>query len=56
MPAGSVLVNCARGGLLDYPALAEALTSGHLFAAALDVYDEEPLPADHPLRERARTW
>lgn len=51
MPAGSVLVNCARGGLLDYPALAAALTSGHLFAAALDVYDEEPLPADHPLRD-----
>ena len=51
MPAGSVLVNCARGGLLDYPALAAALRSGHLFAAALDVYDEEPLPDDHPLRD-----
>ncbi|GAB1509372.1 2-hydroxyacid dehydrogenase [Actinophytocola sp. KF-1] len=51
MPAGSVLVNCARGGLLDYHALAKALTDGHLFAAAVDVYDEEPLPAGHPLRE-----
>lgn len=51
MPPGSVLVNCARGGLLDYPALAGALRTGHLFAAALDVYDEEPLPADHPLRD-----
>jgi D-3-phosphoglycerate dehydrogenase len=51
MPAGSVLVNCARGGLLDYHALAKALTDGHLFAAALDVYDEEPLPAGHPLRD-----
>ncbi|CAM3537878.1 2-hydroxyacid dehydrogenase [Kibdelosporangium persicum] len=50
MPPGSVLVNCARGGLLDYTALAEALNSGHLFAAGLDVYDVEPLPADHPLR------
>jgi D-3-phosphoglycerate dehydrogenase len=50
MPAGSVLVNCARGGLLDYHALAKSLTDGHLFAAALDVYDEEPLPAGHPLR------
>ncbi|MFI7678108.1 2-hydroxyacid dehydrogenase [Actinophytocola sp. NPDC049390] len=50
MPAGSVLVNCARGGLLDYDALAKALTDGHLFAAAVDVYDEEPLPAGHPLR------
>jgi D-3-phosphoglycerate dehydrogenase len=51
MPAGSVLVNCARGGLLDYHALAKALTDGHLFGAAVDVYDEEPLPAGHPLRE-----
>jgi D-3-phosphoglycerate dehydrogenase len=51
MPEGSVLVNCARGGLLDYHALAKALTDGHLFAAAVDVYDEEPLPAGHPLRE-----
>ncbi|MFL6122213.1 2-hydroxyacid dehydrogenase [Actinophytocola sp.] len=51
MPEGSVLVNCARGGLLDYSALAKALTDGHLFAAAVDVYDEEPLPADHPLRD-----
>ncbi len=50
MPPGSVLVNCARGGLLDYDALARALTDGHLFAAALDVYDQEPLPAHHPLR------
>lgn len=51
MPEGSVLVNCARGGLLDYHALAKSLTDGHLFAAAVDVYDEEPLPADHPLRD-----
>ncbi|MDT0343673.1 NAD(P)-dependent oxidoreductase [Streptomyces litchfieldiae] len=50
MPRGSVLVNCARGGLLDYAALAAALRNGHLFAAGLDVYDVEPLPADHPLR------
>ncbi|KAB8161207.1 hydroxyacid dehydrogenase [Streptomyces sp. 3MP-14] len=50
MPQGSVLVNCARGGLLDYGALADALAVGHLFAAALDVFDEEPLAADHPLR------
>jgi D-3-phosphoglycerate dehydrogenase / 2-oxoglutarate reductase len=50
MPAGSVLVNCARGALVDHTALAAALTDGHLFAAGLDVFDVEPLPADHPLR------
>lgn len=50
MPRGSVLVNCARGALLDYAALADALRDGHLHAAGLDVYDIEPLPADHPLR------
>ncbi len=50
MPPGSVLVNCARGALLDHAALAVALRTGHLFAAGLDVFDVEPLPADHPLR------
>ena len=49
MPRGSILVNCARGALLDYQALAEALSSGHLFAAAADVFPEEPIPADSPL-------
>ena len=51
MPQGSVLVNCARGALVDHAALADALTGGHLFAAGLDVFDVEPLPADHPLRD-----
>lgn len=46
---GSVVVNCARGSLLDYDALAEALRSGHLYAAAADVFPEEPLPTDSPL-------
>jgi D-3-phosphoglycerate dehydrogenase len=46
---GAVVVNCARGSLLDYDALAEALSSGHLFAAATDVFAEEPLPKDSPL-------
>ena len=50
MPSGSVLVNAARGGLLDYAALNEGLRSGHLFGAGLDVYPEEPLAADSALR------
>ncbi|RVX44188.1 D-3-phosphoglycerate dehydrogenase [Nonomuraea polychroma] len=44
MPRGSVLVNCARGALLDYDALCDALDSGHLFGAAMDVFPEEPIP------------
>lgn len=45
MPAGSIIVNCARGALLDYDALCDALDSGHLFGAAFDVFPEEPIPA-----------
>ena len=44
MPAGSIIVNCARGALLDYDAVYDALDSGHLFGAAFDVFDEEPIP------------
>ena len=49
MPRGSILVNCARGALLDYAALERSLRSGHLFAAAADVFPEEPIPADSSL-------
>jgi len=42
LPKGAVFVNAARGGLVDEDALYEALTSGHLFAAGLDVYRNEP--------------
>ncbi|MCH0538884.1 2-hydroxyacid dehydrogenase [Streptomyces sp. MUM 203J] len=44
MAPGSVIVNCARGGLLDYDAVCDALDRGHLFAAAFDVFPEEPVP------------
>jgi D-3-phosphoglycerate dehydrogenase len=44
MPSGSVLINCARGPLLDQDALCDALESGHLLAAGLDTFAEEPPP------------
>ncbi|HTF51901.1 MAG TPA: 2-hydroxyacid dehydrogenase [Pseudonocardia sp.] len=49
MPPGSVLINCARGALLDYGAVCDALDSGHLFGAGFDVFPEEPIPADSRL-------
>jgi D-3-phosphoglycerate dehydrogenase / 2-oxoglutarate reductase len=49
LPEGAVLVNTARGGLLDYSALPGLLESGHLGALAVDVYDVEPPPRDWPL-------
>ncbi len=47
---GSIVVNMARGGIVDDDALLEALRANHLRGAVLDVFAAEPLPADHPLR------
>ena len=49
MKTGARIINCARGGLVDEDALYDALTSGAIAGAALDVFTEEPPPADHKL-------
>ena len=48
LPRGAFLVNGARGGHVVQPDLLAALDSGQVAAAALDVFEPEPLPADHP--------
>lgn len=54
MKPTAILLNTARGGLIDTVALAEALQAGTIAGAGLDVFEDEPLPANHPLRHCAR--
>ena len=49
MKSGARIINCARGGLIDEEALYDAIKSGAIAGAAIDVFSQEPPPADHPL-------
>jgi D-3-phosphoglycerate dehydrogenase len=53
MKPGAILINTARGALVDESALVEALRNGHIRHAGLDVFHNEPLKADHPLASLA---
>jgi len=51
LPQKSIVVNMARGGIVDESALLEALDNNHLLGAVIDAYEKEPLAAEHPLRK-----
>jgi phosphoglycerate dehydrogenase-like enzyme len=55
MKPSALLVNTSRGPIVDEAALLDALHGGRIGGAAIDVYETEPLPADHPLRSAPRT-
>src|SRR5690606_2873112 len=54
MKPNAILINTSRGPILEEDALIRALEEGWIAGAGIDVYDREPLPADHPLRSAPR--
>ncbi len=54
MKPGAILINTARGGIVNEQAVAQALDSGHLFAVGLDVFEREPVAMDNPLLQHPR--
>jgi phosphoglycerate dehydrogenase-like enzyme len=55
LPPHAVLINTARGELIDQPALAEALANGDIAGAGLDVFEHEPVPPDDPILRAPNT-
>jgi len=55
LKSSAIVINTSRGGVIDTLAVARALREGRLGGAGLDVFEGEPLPADHPLREAPNT-
>ena len=51
MKCNSLIINTSRGGLIDSTALVEAIKSRKIWGAGLDVFEQEPLPSGHPLRD-----